>query len=157
MRRSTVGFWLFVSSGNEAGLLKSMKGLMPVVPYASSLNVSLNFWTCKTSWTRIHPATVSIFITLFRTSGSVTSVYGAGSLLAPDLHLLSVYLCKWYEYVPEHINEAPTDAWERCEYVSGGRTWLMLCTWNSGSAMLQEIRDFCHGNIPGSLSEVLVL
>lgn len=35
---------------NEAGQSKNMKGLMHVVACADSLNVSLNFGTCKTKY-----------------------------------------------------------------------------------------------------------
>lgn len=35
--------WLFVSLGDEAGQSKNIKGLMHVVSYVSSLNISLNF------------------------------------------------------------------------------------------------------------------
>lgn len=79
----------------------------------------LNMQNVMQWWTRIHPAVVSMFISLFKTSVNVASLYGADSLLALDLHLFSVYLRKWFEYVHAHINEAPTDVWDRYEYVPG--------------------------------------
>lgn len=134
---------------------------MHVVLYASNLNVSLNFWTCKNImqwWARIHPASVSMFISCFKTSVNAASLYGADSLLALDLHLLSVYLCKWYKCVHAHINEAPTDVWDRYEYVLGIGPGSCCAPEIQALPSFRRAEISAHGNIPGLLwEEVLAL
>lgn len=153
--------WLFVFSGNEAGQLKNIKGLMHVVLYASKLKCQSKFLSMQNImqwWTRIHPASVSMFISLFKTSVNVASLYGADSLLALDLHLLLVYLCKWYEYVHAHINEAPTDVWDQYEYVSGVGPGSWCVPEIQALLCFRRAEISAHGNIPGLLwEEVLVL
>lgn len=148
----------FFVKWNIAGQSEKVKGLTYNVRHASSLNISLNFWTWEAWYDKkqefiqlcaehiqqcfqdVHVCSNLLFL---------ISLYGLGSSLQD---LLSVCPCEWYRNKYVHIKQVPADVWDACICIRGqdlvhaeilALPQLQICAWGEQKSLCVKTSQTC--------------